>query len=1127
MKKTYLNYLILAILLFPFATLSQLHWVKSDTTPSGASPSLIKSPSGQYALVQQENGIMHIRKSQKNRIEWKPNYMGGNSVSTNSSQVVPFYFNGILYTVYNGLDSKIHFSSWDGTTFNPDALTSIGNTSLYYFDIAVNPVSNKIYFVCNNTAGSAVDLYQYDAVNNLWNPVFSNLQQNAGIGFVNPKIYFNSDTMYISGISQVGSNKLFVLKNKTASFDTSSPRLTINSISQEVDDYDMAGEAGNPPFFVGFNNLNMKVIVSKSNATGSVDTLRTIQESGIFYAYTKITVSNGKPSITYFTDDGNGSGNILAYRYDGINLVPFGTQNILHNFVTGAQIAHLDIQQQNGRTFIGFDKQFPLQSYLYATNNLPTVASGGTPNNLCQYSSSPMPLFSNIKFTDVDGDSITIVDIISDNASVVSNGIANFTVLPLGNNAFKISTYPGNAGSAMLTIKYSDGLDTNLYTKSVTVKSVGSVNIPTSFKSCTNADEINLNTLVAPYTGTFDYYGMSIQDGIAQVSMFQETDPMIYFYCIDTSGCTIDYPFNISLKNPPIISSVSTTPSNCGTYNGTASFVYSSDNGVSDIYWTNGKHDSLTVTGLAPGQYTVSITDTINCRTSAAVNIDLNGISISGTSTPVSCFGGHNGSIDITVSGATGAISYLWSNGKSTEDISGLAAGTYTVIIHNPNGCDVSKDFVVAQKNRLFTSIYSSNANCGSTDGSANVSVISGGTPPYTYLWNTGETNATLSNVGLGTYNVSITDSAGCSVTASTSVSELGTPSIYTNSIVQPSCGLSNGSIEIGLANYADVQSVSWSNGEIGTFLIDSLTVGDYTFNLTTTTGCKGKYFVHLTTKAPETNPICLITVDTNTTTNLLVWEKAENNIDYYNIYREGSTAGEYMLIDTVSGLNYSIFNDVVAAPKIRSWRYKISAVNQCGIESALSPHHQTIHVVINQVNNTQFSLSWNKYVGFEYNTQEIWRFTNALGWVNITSVANNITSYTDNVLTDTTGIDYMIEVSPQSPCTVDKAQDYNSSRSNKCSGHMLPGIGTGASNNGIAEYGKDLPISIFPNPTNSKVNVVWEGQPTSFRIVDVHGKKILSSKLPNGNSIIDLSNLESGLYFMHVNGGIKKIVVQ
>ncbi|PHQ27678.1 Ig-like domain-containing protein, partial [Leeuwenhoekiella nanhaiensis] len=139
--------------------------------------------------------------------------------------------------------------------------------------------------------------------------------------------------------------------------------------------------------------------------------------------------------------------------------------------------------------------------------------------------------------------------------------------------------------------------------------------------------------------------------------------------------------------------------------------------------------------------------------------------------TKVLCFGDTTGAIDLTVSGNTSPYSYSWSNGATTEDISNLAAGDYNVTVTDKFGC--AKTFpVTVTENTQINADVNSTPESGLTvnDGTASVTNVTGGVGPYTYLWSTGATTAEISDLDSGDYEVTITDTNGCSVLKTVSV---------------------------------------------------------------------------------------------------------------------------------------------------------------------------------------------------------------------------------------------------------------------------------------------------------------------------------------------------------------------
>ena len=273
-----------------------------------------------------------------------------------------------------------------------------------------------------------------------------------------------------------------------------------------------------------------------------------------------------------------------------------------------------------------------------------------------------------------------------------------------------------------------------------------------------------------------------------------------------------------------------------------------------------------------------------------------------------------------------------------------------------------------------------------------------------------------------------------------------------------------------------------------------------------------------------------MVTVDSITSTNLVVWEREETTgIDHYNIYRETNNANQFVKIDEVMAAEETMFNDVWASPLQKSWGYKISAVNDCGVESSLSGAHRTIHLRRNVV-GANVELNWNKYQGFSYTDHDIWRFTATNGWELIYTVPFGQTSYTDTPPT-MTGLDYAIEVDPGYVCESTKATSHNASRSNRSSGTFNPGEGTGASNNTIVEN-ETFEVQMYPNPANSLTLIkLSENQEYTISLINMNGQVIEETIFTGNQMEINTSNLANGIYIVNIQNDSKastlKLVVQ
>jgi len=284
-------------------------------------------------------------------------------------------------------------------------------------------------------------------------------------------------------------------------------------------------------------------------------------------------------------------------------------------------------------------------------------------------------------------------------------------------------------------------------------------------------------------------------------------------------------------------------------------------------------------------------------------------------------------------------------------------------------------------------------------------------------------------------------------------------------------------------------------------------------------TGCKAIKGWNIPVAKPLRQDLCVITVDSVTTTNLLVWEKVQPiGIDYYTIYRETSNQGEYILIDTVHADNISLFNDVIASPIERSWSYKIGAVNVCGEEGPLSVAHRTIHLDLLDLGSNSVQVNWNAYEGTTFTDYIVWRFTTANGWVQAGTVSNSTLTFTDTMDYATPGLDYMVEFQLTNPCSAEKAQDFNTVRSNRERGQFATGEGVDdASSNSVNENYLNT-IEIYPNPTSDKLTFVQEGnEQVTYNILSLSGQLMQTSQSNQTNTVLDLSQLNAGVYLVEL----------
>lgn len=769
---------------------------------------------------------------------------------------------------------------------------------------------------------------------------------------------------------------------------------------------------------------------------------------------------------------------------------------------------------------------------IVAQNNLPEVILTTPATQICA-NNAGISFFDDVKVIDPDGDFMTIVGVYTTTpTSVNPSGIYGYDNNPLaGESHFNIYGDALVAGTISLSIDVTDGIDTvNFILPDVT--SYQPVTVDFTFDTlviCSSYGIINLNEYVNLSGGTFSSWNLEwdSSDGLVNYAdlFWSEGSYANLEYAYLDNGCITTGNAGMIYFSSPTVT-LSGTNTNCGSSVGSATATISGGASVSSILWSNGITNQTTISNLSSGQYTISVTDENTCHVEQNVTVGVNGVTITPTVSSVQCFGQSNGSITVNSTGLASPVSYVWSSGHTGSAVTGLPAGAYTVYATDANNCAVSQVIQVTQPDRLDAAWNYTNPTCGASDGIMQVDLITGGVGPYTVQWSNGSTNNPEFNVPFGLYSATITDANGCQTIHPYYMSESNSADLY-GTIVPTPCGQNQGAIDVDyyILSGDPVQSITWSNGAT-TEDISNLAPATYVCTLTVANvGCKAIKGWNIPIVKPLRQDICVVTVDSLTTTNLVVWEKVQPvGIAYYKIYRETSIQSEFILIDTVDATNLSIFNDVIASPSERSWSYKIGAVNACDVESTLSPSHKTIHLDLVD-NGSTVTVNWNAYMGTQFTSYKVWRNTDANGWEEIASVPNTVLTYTDPIPYSTPGLDYMVEFELTTPCSAEKAQDFNTVRSNRERGQFAIGEGVeGTSSNSLDENYLNN-IQIYPNPTTDQVTFVQEGnEKVTYSILSLSGQLMQTNQSNQTNTVLDLSSLTPGIYLVELKMNNLKI---
>ncbi|WCL82166.1 gliding motility-associated C-terminal domain-containing protein [Saprospira sp. CCB-QB6] len=457
--------------------------------------------------------------------------------------------------------------------------------------------------------------------------------------------------------------------------------------------------------------------------------------------------------------------------------------------------------------------------------------------------------------------------------TVDANPVINFTNTdPLCNNNgqidatatggtlydFSWSTGQNNAGvstSSLLTIP------TGVYYLTVTETSTG----------CTTVDSSYLYpapTAPIVFLQSSTQAGCSANDGSATVAGTGGAAPYSFLwsnggttasqsnlapgnYCVtmtDNNGCVSSICLDIVRPDQLQMAVVSQTGPACGTLGaievealgGTATYTYD---------WSNGA-TTAAITGLAAGTYDVTITDANGCTADTSLNItasnnppvlDLNEVSA------IACHG-DSATLATGTTQGTAPYTYTWTGGSSflfstsADTVYNAAAGTYDLIVEDAAGCRDTANIVVSEPASLAVSIVAADVNCNAGNDGSLTPTVTGGTAPYTYLWDdaSAQTTAMASSLTVGTYCVTITDANGCSIVDCGTVSEPAQALGATLTVTDASCnGFADGAIAAAGTGGTAPYTYLWNDPATQiTATATSLVAGSYCVTVTDNNGC-------------------------------------------------------------------------------------------------------------------------------------------------------------------------------------------------------------------------------------------------------------------------------------------------
>jgi len=397
---------------------------------------------------------------------------------------------------------------------------------------------------------------------------------------------------------------------------------------------------------------------------------------------------------------------------------------------------------------------------------------------------------------------------------------------------------------------------------SFTTDSAGAYSVTATLGTCIARDTINISNLAnsRPFgsdtnlcTGTtltlnattFGASGYLWNDGATNPVKTIST-PGLYFVKITVSNCFVIDSINaISVTSPaPYITGDSAlcAPGDSAAMDAGA--------GYTTYRWSTGD-STETITVGSPATYRVTVTNAGGCTgIDSFIVRQSSPITLTAANTNVSCFGGNNGAIQLTVNGGTPGYAYLWSSLQTTPNISNLMAGNYAVAVKDAIGCTATLNDTINQPAALADSVVVTPVICfGQSNGTASV-IVSGGTGQDVFNWSNSANTENITGLAAGIYQVTVTDSLLCTITAGAVIVQPAALQLALTDTNITCAGFNNGKISTTVQGGITPYTYLWTGG-LTTANISNLPPATYTVTVTDSNSCTITGNATITTPLP------------------------------------------------------------------------------------------------------------------------------------------------------------------------------------------------------------------------------------------------------------------------------------
>jgi molybdenum-dependent DNA-binding transcriptional regulator ModE len=403
-----------------------------------------------------------------------------------------------------------------------------------------------------------------------------------------------------------------------------------------------------------------------------------------------------------------------------------------------------------------------------------------------------------------------------------SNGAATEDLSSLVAGVYSLTVTDNNLCSATISVTITEPTALTLSETHVNLlcngANTGSINVTT-------------NGGTTPYTFAWSNAAATedLSSLVAGVYSLTVTDNNL---CSATISVTITEPTALTLAETHVnvlCNGANTGSINVTTSGGTTPYTFA---------WSNAAATE-DLSSLVAGVYTLTVTDNNLCTATISVTItEPTAITSSETHVDALCNGASNGSVDVTVNGGVGPYTYLWSNNATSQDLSNIPAGSYTVTITDVNLCTITQNATVNEPAAPTMLVAVTDATCFGGNGSA-TATPGGGTAPFNYTWSSNTINNSTNTLAAGSYTVSASDVNGCNQTASFTINQPADIIIQETHTDVTCFGLANGDITLTVSNGVGPNyTYNWSPNVSTSNFAALLTAGTYNVTVTDQANC-------------------------------------------------------------------------------------------------------------------------------------------------------------------------------------------------------------------------------------------------------------------------------------------------